>query len=266
MLNLLVPQSKAEADGLIADHAGELKILGGGTNLLRYVNETGAKHVMAVSALELDGVAQSGGGWSLGAAVTMTQIRRDVSIGALQDAAAGVGGPAIQNMATIGGNLYARQPYGDVAVVLLALDATITRGGNKQSLAEFYAEWGGGDAPSGLVTSIDFANPSGSVAYVKRGWRELNSATVVCVAVNVKLSGGKVTDARVALGGVAAHPIRSAPAEAALTGNALNETTIAAAAEAAQNAVSPKTDSVASDWYRKRMTGVFVRRALEQVA
>lgn len=265
MLNLLVPQSTDEAASLVASHAGDLRIMGGGTNLLRYVNKTGAKHVMAVSGLGLDGVQKPDHGWSLGAATTMTQIRREVSIEALQDAAAGVGGPAIQNMATVGGNLFAREPYGDVAVVLLALDATIVRGGDKQSLADFYAEWGSGDAPTGLITSIDFANPSGGVAYVKRGWREINSATVVCVAAHVTQAGGKVTDARIAIGGVSAHPVRCAPAEAALKGNALDTASIAAAAEDAQKAVSPSTDSVASDWYRKRMTGVFVRRALEQV-
>jgi len=244
MLNLLLPQSASDADGLIADHGADLKILGGGTNLLRFVRDIGVKQVMALNALDLDGIAQSGDGWSLGACTTMTQIRRDVSVGALQDAAAGVGGPAIQNMATIGGNLFARQPYGDVAVVLLALDASITRGGEKQSLADFYAAWGEGDAPAGLVTSIDFAAPAGKVSYVKRGWREINSATVVCVAANVTLTGGKVTEARVAIGGVAAHPVRCAPAEAALMGNALDATSIAAAADAAQEAVSPNSDAV----------------------
>ncbi len=36
-----------------------------------------------------------------------------------------VGGPAIRNMATIGGNLFAPAPYGDLAVALLALDAQV---------------------------------------------------------------------------------------------------------------------------------------------
>ena len=36
-----------------------------------------------------------------------------------------VGGPAIRNMATVGGNLFAPAPYGDFAVALLALDATV---------------------------------------------------------------------------------------------------------------------------------------------
>ena len=44
---------------------------------------------------------------------------------ALAKAARAVGGPAIRNMATVGGNLFAPAPYGDFAVALLALDATV---------------------------------------------------------------------------------------------------------------------------------------------
>jgi carbon-monoxide dehydrogenase medium subunit len=70
---------------------------------------------------------------------------------------------------------------------------------------------------------------------------------VVCVAV----AGG-----RVALGGVAPHPVRSPGAEAAIGDPQ-------AAGVAAAEEVDPPTDAIASGWYRKRMTAVFVRRALE---
>jgi aerobic carbon-monoxide dehydrogenase medium subunit len=76
--------------------------------------------------------------------------------------------------------------------------------------------------------------------------RAANSPAVVSVAV----SGG-----RVALGGVAPHPVRSHGAEAA------SDPAAAGAAAAAE--VDPPTDAVASAWYRRRMTELFVRRALE---
>ena len=40
---------------------------------------------------------------------------------------------------------------------------------------------------------------------------------------------------------------------------------IAAAAAAAAEHCEPFTDAIATDWYRRRMTGVFVARALEQL-
>jgi carbon-monoxide dehydrogenase medium subunit len=59
-----------------------------------------------------------------------------------------------------------------------------------------------------------------------------------------------VSRGRVALGGVAPHPVRSPGAEAG--------DPAAAAAE-----IDPPSDAIASAWYRRRMTELFVRRALE---
>ena len=84
--------------------------------------------------------------------------------------------------------------------------------------------------------------------YVRWARRAANSPAVVCVAV----AGG-----RVAIGGVAEHPIRSAGAEAHLDDPA-------AAGAAAAGEVDPPTDGIASGWYRRRMTEVFVRRAVEE--
>jgi CO/xanthine dehydrogenase FAD-binding subunit len=55
-------------------------------------------------------------------------------------------------------------------------------------------------------------------------------------------------------------------AEAALVGSTLTVKTIAAAARAAAAESQPFTDPVASEWYRRKMVDVYVRRALAQVA
>jgi CO/xanthine dehydrogenase FAD-binding subunit len=65
-----------------------------------------------------------------------------------------------------------------------------------------------------------------------------------------------VAGGRVAVGGVGEHPVRSAGAEAHI-----DNPEAAGAAAAAE--VDPPADGIASSWYRKRMTEVFVRRALE---
>mgnify|MGYP001495062888 CR=1 FL=1 len=41
---------------------------------------------------------------------------------------------------------------------------------------------------------------------------------------------------------------------------------VAAAAKAASAECEPFTDAVASEWYRRRMAGVIVKRALNQLA
>ena len=196
-----------------------------------------AERVVGLARAGLDGIERSGGRTVLGATVTLAQVARLDGVPALSAAAAAVGGPALRNMATVGGNLHVTAPYGDLGVPLLALGAEV----DGQPIEEFWTSGGG------LVRSVAFDDDPASV-YVRWARRAANSPAVVCVAV----SGD-----RVAIGGVAAHPVRSPGAEAALDDPAAAG--VAAAAE-----VDPPTDGIASSWYRKRMTEVFVRRALEE--
>jgi CO/xanthine dehydrogenase FAD-binding subunit len=88
---------------------------------------------------------------------------------------------------------------------------------------------------------------------------------VTTVAVRIVREGGTVTDARIALGAAGPHPLRAIAAEAVITGSPLDPATIARAADAAAAECDPFTDAVASEWYRRRMVGVVVRRALEEL-
>jgi CO/xanthine dehydrogenase FAD-binding subunit len=143
-------------------------------------------------------------------------------------------------MATVGGNVVVG---GDVACALLALDATVDLGSHTVPLADFWRDPG-----AEIVRAVAFNDEAaaGSV-YVRWARRAANSPAVVCVAV----AGG-----RVAVGGVGEHPVRSAGAEAHIDDPE-------AAGRAAAAEVDPPADGIASAWYRKRMTEVFVRRALE---
>ena len=159
---------------------------------------------------------------------------------------AAVGGPALRNMATIGGNLLAGRPYGDVGVALLALGADVELGDRTVPLDRFWDEFRPGED---LVRAVSFddAAAAGSV-YVRWARRAANSPAVVCVAV----AGG-----RVAIGGVAEHPDPVGGRRGPLDDPA-------AAGAAAAGEVDPPTDGIASGWYRRRMTEVFVRRAVEE--
>jgi carbon-monoxide dehydrogenase medium subunit len=101
---------------------------------------------------------------------------------------------------------------------------------------------------------------------VKHGRLHTNTPTIVGVAVHVVKENGRVREARVALNGVGPHPMRARNAEVAIIGSSLDAGAIAAAGDAAAQECEPFTDPVASEWYRRKMTGVFVRRALTQVA
>jgi carbon-monoxide dehydrogenase medium subunit len=116
--------------------------------------------------------------------------------------------------------------------------------------------------PDELLVAIDVPVPSGETAFVKYGRKHANTPAVVTVAIRLVRDGGRVTDARIALGAVGPHPMRAWTAEAALRGEPLGPATIARAASAAVEDCDPSTDAIATAWYRRRMVEVFVGRAL----
>ena len=271
MPELLRPGSINEAADLIARHGAAAAVIAGGTSLMRETYPSDGGYLIGVDRLGLDKVVLRDGGWSIGAAVPLNVLREAVPIAALRAATREIGGPAVQNMATVGGNLFARAPFGDLAPALLALGARLVfataDGETTQSIDDFYAGWSDGAPPSaGLLTRIEIDAPGGSAAYMKCARRRYSTPSVVTVAACVETDGGTVSAARIALSGASAQPFRCEGAEQAVIGSSLDEAAVTAAAEAAEGAVTPQTDAVASEWYRRRMTGVFVRRVLAALA
>ena len=124
MLTVDTYQTLAEAAGQMNQ---DTRFLGGGTLVMRDVNYGASGFSRIVRSLDPQAraISASGNGVRIGAAVTMSQIIAHADTAALAPAARSVGGPAIRNMATVGGNLFAAHPYGDLATALLAADATV---------------------------------------------------------------------------------------------------------------------------------------------
>ena len=88
---------------------------------------------------------------------------------------------------------------------------------------------------------------------------------VLGVAAWVRWNGKTVGDARIVLGGVASYPQDVPEAAAALRGNPLSDESIAAAAEAAYRPSKPMDNTDFELSWRKQMTRVYVKRALEEL-
>jgi CO/xanthine dehydrogenase FAD-binding subunit len=234
----LLPDS---ADAAAAQLADGVAVMAGGTSLLP--RGTDAERVVGLARAGMDAIERRNGRTHLGATVTLAAVAALEDLPPLAAAARSVGGPALRNMATVGGNLLAGAPYGDIGVALLGLGAEVDLGGRKVPLVTFWDEFRPGEE---LIREVAFFDATG--VYLRCVRRAANSPAVVSVAV---------VRGRVALGGVAAHPVRSAAAEKLLDDPA-------AAGAAAAEEVDPPSDGIASAWYRKRMTEVFVRRALEE--
>lgn len=240
------------------------RIIAGGTLIVADLNY-GADSVALITLdrLGLDKVAVKGGKVTLGAMVTMATIARDRRLKFLHPVANSIGGPAVRAMATIGGNLFAPAPYGDMTAALLALDAEISlhdgKATRKLPIETFLAQRR--KLQKHCVVSVSFAAPAANAFhYVKVVRRKPVSASVVTIAAVIPQKAGKIKGARIALGAMAANAIRARKAEAALEGRKLGNDIIATAAKLIAAEASPADDAYATAWYRREIAPVhFVR-------
>ena len=268
----LVPRSLPEAIDLLERHGPELLVMAGGTLTMPLINEGIAMpdRVMSLRHAGLGGIERRGDVLAIGATTTLTQLLAQEGVPLLREAARTMASWPIRNMATVGGNLFTPPPGGDVAVALLALDAQVrlagARGTRIVPLADFHTGFmTNALAADELLVEISVPTTVRQTAFIKFGRKHANTPAVVTVAVALERRDGQISAARIALGAAGPHPIRIAGAEAAIVGSALEAGVIEQAAEAAVRECRPLTDALATEWYRRRMVGVFVRRALELV-
>jgi CO/xanthine dehydrogenase FAD-binding subunit len=232
------PNTLAEAYALLAENGaaedGHWRPLAGGTDL--YVQMTGelgtppARLVDLWRLHELRGITHEPGSLVLGALTTYTEIRRSPicreHLPALVEAAATIGAAQIQNRGTLGGNAANASPAGDTLPVLLAADAELIAGSVRgQRSIPATAFWPAyrttALAPDELILRVRIPLPARrDVRFRKVGTRRAQaiSKVVLAIAWREDVPGGPWRDVRVALGSVAATPIRAAATEAALEG------------------------------------------------
>ena len=268
----LVPRSLPEAIDLLERHGPELLVMAGGTLTMPLINEGIAMpdRVMSLRHAGLGGIERRGDVLAIGAATTLTQLLAQEGVPLLREAARNMASWPIRNMATVGGNLFTPPPGGDMAVALLALDAQVrlagARGTRIVPLADFHTGFmTNALAADELLVEISVPTTVRQTAFIKFGRKHANTPAVVTVAVALERRDGQISAARIALGAAGPHPIRVAGAEAAIVGSALEAGVIEQAAAAAVRECRPLTDALATEWYRRRMVGVFVRRALELI-
>ena len=173
----------------------------------------------------------------------------------------------IRNAGTVGGNIANGSPIGDLPPALIALDARLTlrRGPERREipLEDFFIAYGKQDrAPGEFVESVFVPRLTRDMRFAcyKISKRFDQDISAVMGAFRITLDGGKVKEARLAFGGMAATPKRAATAEAALAGGAFDEAAIERAAAALAEDFSPITDMRASAAYRLKAAQNLLRR------
>jgi CO/xanthine dehydrogenase FAD-binding subunit len=246
----------------------DARYLGGGTLVMRALNEGDISISTIVRANDhaLTRIEATGPRVTIGAGLTFARILGQRDLAFLHAPARSIGGPAVRNMGTVGGNLFAQDPYGDFTVALLALDATVMVHGGLGTrdvpIEEFLQSR---ERQTGaLVLSVSCQKPANPEAFRYRKITRIRpkGGSVITLAAHLPTSGGRIVGARIALGSMAPTQIRAKAAERALEGRSLDAAAISAAAAAVTEGTSPTDDALASAWYRREIVGVYLRRLL----
>jgi carbon-monoxide dehydrogenase medium subunit len=220
---------------------------------------------------ELAGVREKGGKIEIGAGT----VHHDVATSALlqkqcpilSDAAADIGDPQVRNRGTLGGSLAHADPAADYPAVMLALDAEIRikgpKGWRTVKAGDFFQDLFTVDlTPDEIIASVAFT-PVRTAAYAKLPQRASRFA-IVGVAAALDVSSSRIESARIGLTGAGPKAIRLTKVEKALAGKAASKEAVAAVAQQASADLQViNSDIHASKEYRRAMTAVFTRRALE---
>jgi len=159
----------------------------------------------------------------------------------------------------------------DTVPALIALGAKVTvenaDGRRELDLAELYREDGIRYLAIGrddVVVSVTLPDATGwRSTYLKLRDRNSFDFPIAGVAAAVRLEGGRVSEARVAITALASRPV--AVDAKALVGTKLDDEAIAAAADAVHKAARPMDNTSGTISQRKRAARVFTERALRSL-
>ncbi len=271
------PASLSEALSLLAEADGWRPIAGGTDLMVQITGELAPPPERVLDLWRLDelrGIDVAEDVLTLGALTTYSEIRRSElcqeHVPALVEAAATIGAAQIQNRGTIGGNVVNASPAGDTLPVLLATDAEFVlasaTGRRVVSAADFWPAYRRPDRRDDeLLTHVRIPLPRGrQVSFRKVGTRRAQAISKVVLALAWREDGGVWRDVRVALGSVAATPIRARATEAVLEGAAARATTADHAASTLASEINPIDDVRSTADYRRVVSARVLHRLLRE--
>jgi aerobic carbon-monoxide dehydrogenase medium subunit len=272
------PGSLDQAVALLAAEPGDARVLAGGTDLLVQLRTDLIEPALLVDIKripEMRRIAEEGGGFRVGAAVTGAELKEHPRLKAmwpgLVEAANLIGSTQVQGRATMGGNLCNGSPAADSVPALIAAGAIasiagpngrrevpvedIMQGPRRLALAK------GEIVASFLLPPRPARTADAYLRFIPR--TEMDIAVVGCGVCLTLDASGTCTAARVALGAVAPRPLPVPEAARALVGTKLDAGALDRLDAAARGACQPIDDKRGTREYRTKVAGVLARRTAQ---
>ena len=267
------PATVEEAVSLLGAHEGA-RALAGGQTLVNVMKARAATPDVLVDLADLAELRTIGfssdGVLEIGAMVTYTQLvgssEVDVARPILAEVAATIADVQVRNRGTVGGNVCVSDPTNHLPPLLLALSASFTirgQGGERTVPADefflgvYMTAVGEGD----LLTKISVPPASGAGDGFSGVTIGRHGTYVVDAAATVSAEG-----VRIAIGCVAATPVRATEMEQRLAGSDFSEQSVRDAAEGIGASLDPPSDVHGSADYRRRLAEISAVRAVIQAA
>jgi aerobic carbon-monoxide dehydrogenase medium subunit len=270
-------RSIEEAVALLSEGPGEPRILAGGQSLVPMMNFRLAQPDCLIDinrVAELSYIRDEGQYLAIGAMTREYAVETSPVVSArcpvLAEATRWIGHPAIRHRGTIGGSLAHNDPSAEYPVIgaLLEIELVILGPAGRRlvpfadfSLSHYVTSLEQGDLLVEVQVPVSGGQTGASFLEVAR--RHGDFALVSAGAV-LAFAGSVVRNARLALGGVGATPVRARSAEAALQGRQLDEDAIRTAADLAAESVSPPADMHGSAEFRRHLCRVLTARSLRE--
>jgi len=275
--NLLIPETVDEALDILDRLQDKVTVISGGTDVLvamKFKFET--ENAMSVAKLPgMDGLSfDPDKGLRVGARTTIAQLLNFPEVKkyypAIWEAAVTFATPQIRNTATLVGNLLRGSPAGDGSCAVYALGGSMvfaSKSGERE--VDIDDLWVGyattARKPNELAVELRIPAPSaGNINAFKRLTRVNEDLAKLNVAVSMTMNGDVCEDARVVMGCVAATLVRLKQAEALLKGAEINDESLAKMMSAVEAEITPIDDQRSTAEYRKMVSGVIVKRTIEQ--
>jgi len=275
-----VPRTLDEALKILAAVAPQDgRVLAGGQSLVPIMAFRLAKpaHLVDINEVEgLDQLASDGKTLSIGACVRHAAFHQSVvdnPLGKLLTYVAHhIAHYPIRMRGTFCGSLAHADPASEWCLVAATLDATMvaksTRGERLIAAADYFE----GIMSTALAEDeilcearLPLLAPDAHFGFNEFN-RRAGDFALAAALVSYRLQGGKITQARIGIGGAEPSPRRIAEAEAALNGKAPGDAAFRAAADTAATAIDPLEDHQTNAEYRRDLVRAVVRRALEHSA
>lgn len=264
--NYYRPKDISEAVKLLASDGARNVVLGGGT-ILALQQSPGIDGLVDLRDLGLDHLKTEKGQVVIGARCRpIDAIRfdglKDVASGIVQQAAANYLAEVQRNRASIGGILVSAASWADISTALLATGAEIIivgpDGEKSVTIDQFLSAGPAKSSHRGIIREIRI--PTGGVGSYQRIAKTETDVSIVSVAVRIDLIKDDVSQARVAVGGIADQPLRLEGLEKSLGNQRLTSDLVEKLSREIN--LEAQSDFRASGEYRAEVAGILAKRAL----